>query len=139
MSAINWNAQHTITEQDFREIIGSTLVGMDLLEQHDTLADYYNWIKKILDESSSERESKYTFCPSCHRWVLNTDINPTSMHRITTRGTETVFVSLGGYGDDDEIATVTREIIYQLCPRCGGNMYEKSNTVTKEENRRTMR
>lgn len=87
-------------------------------------------IKKELQDS----KKTYTKCPSCKKWTLDEHLIPGSYRKTET---ETVYRD-AGYGDDDELAEVTRAYLVMKCPHCGYEI-RKHSYIVSEANRRTRR
>ena len=86
---------------------------------------------KILKNELKEATKGMVECKSCHTFY-----NPDNLAvgSYDTTATETVFVD-AGYGDDDELAEVTRRHIVKRCPKCGYEM-EHKDYYLGETNRR---
>lgn len=94
---------------------------MYLLELNDQIESAKNQIqeaKKLVDTKQDELkqlEDKAWFCRNCSKYYPK-DIIITSIETATQ--CETVYTD-AGYGDDDEIADVTRQYTCIQCPVCG--------------------
>ncbi len=71
-------------------------------------------------------------CVVCKRWFKLEDLTEGSYKETKT---ETVFQDCG-YGDDDELAEVTRMYTVKRCPRCGHELDKKSYYIGETNRRR---
>lgn len=82
-----------------------------------------------------ELKDKAWFCQNCGKFYHKETVTD-SIEEVTDW--ETVYTD-AGYGDDDEIAEVTRAVTYLHCPVCGKKYAKGNGTYLREKNRRTRR
>lgn len=87
---------------------------------------------ELLTHASEELEAQAWFCSNCEKFYPKDSVSTLFGDRTTT---ETVFTD-AGYGDDDEIAAVTRKIEYKACPVCGFQKQVGEGTVIAIRDRR---
>lgn len=112
-----------------------------LLELHNQIMES----KRRLDRAQEEIElmierlddlkGRAWFCPNCEKFYPKESLEHHASPRTTT---ETVYTD-AGYGDDDEIAEVTRMIQYNDCPVCGYSVQMGEGTVIGVKDRRLRR
>lgn len=112
-----------------------------LLELHDKILDAERQVseaKKVLSKKTDELkelENLVWFCPNCEKNYPKESV--TRCFREVT-GIETVYTD-SGYGDDDEIAEVTRLVPFLQCPVCGQSCKAGIGSKLHEKNRHTRR
>lgn len=83
----------------------------------------------------NELKDKAWFCQHCGKFYPKETVT-NSFEEVTNW--ETVHTD-AGYGDDDEIAEVTRNVTYLHCPVCGKKYAKGIGMYLREKNRRTRR
>ena len=75
------------------------------------------------------------YCSNCAKHYPKESVT-SSIEEVTK--VEIVYTD-AGYGDDDEIAEVTRAVTYLHCPVCGKKYAKGTGTYLREKNRHTRR
>lgn len=79
--------------------------------------------------------NKAWFCPDCRKYYALDDCGRTMREETNTEITYTD----AGYGDNDEIAEVTRSFTYIICPVCGHQEQLGPGLFLREKNNRPRR
>lgn len=82
-----------------------------------------------------ELQTQAWYCQECGKYYPKSTTGK-SQQEVTT--VETVYHD-AGYGDDDELANVTRLVTFIHCPVCGQSHPEGPGRYLRESNRRTRR
>jgi len=87
-----------------------------------------------LDDYLKHITKNYTLCPHCKKYSLTKKFKNMSEQEIE----HNVCVhSDAGYGDNDEFATVTYRVFYEVCPKCGDKI--ESSRITLDISNRHSR
>lgn len=112
-----------------------------LLELHDKIVAAENAVaraKQVVAEKTDELNSLKElvwYCPQCKKNYPKESVTR-SFGEVTRY--ETVYID-AGYGDDDELAEVTRLVTYLQCPVCGEQFAQGQGQYLREANRHTRR
>lgn len=86
-------------------------------------------------EAKKALTDKAWYCPACKKYYDKADC---SKHNRQQTSVETVYID-AGYGDDDELAEVTRMVTFIECPVCGHQEQDGKGIYLSEKNRHTRR
>ena len=123
-----------MNKREFEAFIKHVMSDLSIAEQEKLIDKIcWSWCPEIYKKFNDNLNAKYLKCPKCKKYISRKYF---SIESTEVKECGVLILRDCGDGDNDRVADITYEVIYDVCPHCGKKI-QKSKHEIKRENERT--